>query len=489
MAGNSKESKSGSGAGGLLLGLGVLGAGLVVGVVIVLVSAITLITAMVQANSAGLCSGDSSSPTSWVAAAKQIADDDKHGYSQPNRGGNPDFDCSSLVWYALKQAGFDVGSTPFYTGNEGLALIKAGFEKISFNRDNLQTGDILWNPGHTEIYAGDNKVVTADHDENGGIQGRTPGDQTGKEITVRSLYENFQAVYRLKGGVQQAVSGSTQAAGTSGSTGAVNPVGLDENGVRAWFGGQQGPNNICAAYAYGQCTWYACIRGYKIGWKGIGSHWGNGQDWARSAAKAGFKTTKTAPVAGALMSVPAGLLGSSRSYGHVLVVESVDTAKGTITTSEKGAGYKVYSRTLPIKNGGTYILPNSAITGTGASGSGGSVEQCAVGDPAGDNATGGDAKAIAKKKVQEYGWDDSQYQCLVQLWEHESNWNVTATNPTSGAYGIPQALPGSKMASAGQDWKTNAATQITWGLTYIRQRYKTPCSAWATWQSRSPHWY
>ena len=72
----------------------------------------------------------------------------------------------------------------------------------------------------------------------------------------------------------------------------------------------------------------------------------------------------------------------------------------------------------------------------------------------------------------------SQFSCLDPLWNQESGWNVFASNPTSGAYGIPQALPGSKMASAGSDWATNPATQIKWGLGYITQIYGTPCGAW-----------
>jgi hypothetical protein len=79
-----------------------------------------------------------------------------------------------------------------------------------------------------------------------------------------------------------------------------------------------------------------------------------------------------------------------------------------------------------------------------------------------------------------------QFNCLVSLWNRESHWNVTATNP-NGAYGIPQALPGNKMASAGPDWQTNATTQITWGLGYITGRYGTPCGAWA--HSQATGWY
>ncbi|WP_292836256.1 lytic transglycosylase domain-containing protein [Microbacterium sp.] len=87
----------------------------------------------------------------------------------------------------------------------------------------------------------------------------------------------------------------------------------------------------------------------------------------------------------------------------------------------------------------------------------------------------------------QYGWGDDQFACLVSLWNRESGWSVTAYNASSGAYGIPQALPGSKMASAGADWQTNPATQIAWGLGYISGRYGTPCGAWG--HSQSAGWY
>ncbi|GAA3748714.1 hypothetical protein GCM10022239_25110 [Leifsonia bigeumensis] len=99
----------------------------------------------------------------------------------------------------------------------------------------------------------------------------------------------------------------------------------------------------------------------------------------------------------------------------------------------------------------------------------------------------GTAKAIAWEMVIDRGWGTAQYDCLVALWQRESNWNVYAHNPSSGAYGIPQALPGIKMASAGADWATNPATQITWGLGYIAARYATPCGAWE--HSESKNWY
>jgi hypothetical protein len=103
----------------------------------------------------------------------------------------------------------------------------------------------------------------------------------------------------------------------------------------------------------------------------------------------------------------------------------------------------------------------------------------------------GAAQRYAKSILGRYGWGASQFGPLKSLWHNESGWRWNADNPTSDAYGIPQALPGSKMASAGRDWRTNAATQIRWGLGYIKNRpdYGSPARAWAKWQSRSPHWY
>ena len=94
------------------------------------------------------------------------------------------------------------------------------------------------------------------------------------------------------------------------------------------------------------------------------------------------------------------------------------------------------------------------------------------------------ARQIMKNK---FGYDDDDYSCFNNIIIRESMWRIDATNPSSGAYGIPQALPGSKMASAGSDWRTNPATQITWALGYIKQRYGSPCEAWSF--KRSHGWY
>jgi hypothetical protein len=99
----------------------------------------------------------------------------------------------------------------------------------------------------------------------------------------------------------------------------------------------------------------------------------------------------------------------------------------------------------------------------------------------------GSAQAYAAGAVAARGWASSEFDCLVALWSKESGWRVNAYNASSGAYGIPQALPGSKMATAGADWETNPATQIEWGLGYVQGRYGTPCGAWA--HSQDVGWY
>lgn len=97
------------------------------------------------------------------------------------------------------------------------------------------------------------------------------------------------------------------------------------------------------------------------------------------------------------------------------------------------------------------------------------------------------AKGFALAQVTERGWSYDQFSCLVKLWERESNWRWNATNKSSGAYGIPQSLPASKMASAGADWRTNPETQIRWGLKYIDGRYGSPCAALV--HSDEHNWY
>ncbi len=114
------------------------------------------------------------------------------------------------------------------------------------------------------------------------------------------------------------------------------------------------------------------------------------------------------------------------------------------------------------------------------------ASQTAVQQPAA-SAPSGSPQQIAEQMLSQFGWSSGQFSCLQPLWAQESGWNLYASNPSSGAYGIPQALPGSKMASAGPDWQSNAATQIRWGLTYIQGTYGSPCAAWS--HEQADGWY
>ncbi len=99
----------------------------------------------------------------------------------------------------------------------------------------------------------------------------------------------------------------------------------------------------------------------------------------------------------------------------------------------------------------------------------------------------GTNRALGQQMAAARGWTGDQWACLDNLWARESGWSHTAENRSSGAYGIPQALPGSKMAVYGDDWRTNPATQIEWGLAYVGGRYGTPCGAWSHFLTKN--WY
>ena len=129
----------------------------------------------------------------------------------------------------------------------------------------------------------------------------------------------------------------------------------------------------------------------------------------------------------------------------------------------------------------------AAAAAAAARGSGGGSARDNGAPPPGVVVDRAAAKAYAASRLPSYGWGSDQFRCLDLLWTRESGWRADAYNRSSGAYGIPQSLPGSKMASAGADWRTNAATQINWGLGYIDARYGSPCGAWA--HSEAVNWY
>jgi hypothetical protein len=153
--------------------------------------------------------------------------------------------------------------------------------------------------------------------------------------------------------------------------------------------------------------------------------------------------------------------------------------------------YRYTGGDSPTQNpGGTDGDSNSATAVDAAwacPNGGGAINASYAGD--GTHVSPENAQGIARQQLKTgyRQWDDSQYQCLVWVWNHESGWRWNATNPSSGAYGIPQALPASKLGEAGADWRDNAGTQIAWGLSYIKGRYGSPCQAQSFWQSHN--WY
>lgn len=183
------------------------------------------------------------------------------------------------------------------------------------------------------------------------------------------------------------------------------------------------------------------------------------------------------------------------ALGVVLLASSaIDPSAGAAAAplpSDVGSVYAAATQTYDPSGSAELTLERSSTVDTQKL----AVASSGTATSASTNPAGESAPTIPASQAQEYaheqviarGWSESDFSCLVKLWNRESHWNYKAFNRGSGAYGIPQALPGSKMASAGSDWATNPATQIEWGLGYISGRYSTPCGAWS--HSQSTGWY
>ncbi|MCI1983648.1 MAG: G5 domain-containing protein [Bifidobacteriaceae bacterium] len=177
-------------------------------------------------------------------------------------------------------------------------------------------------------------------------------------------------------------------------------------------------------------------------------------------------------------------------------------AKGTTKVQTKGvAGEMVSTNLVQVVGGKTIssntlaswvkktpvnkvILVGTKVAAASSSASSGSSSSSSSSSDYGTTTPVGTAQSIAHKKVLAKGWSESEFTCLVKLWQKESGWRTNAHNASSGAHGIPQALPGSKM---GAGWQSDANVQITWGINYIAGRYSTPCGAWG--HSQSVGWY
>lgn len=263
--------------------------------------------------------------------------------------------------------------------------------------------------------------------------------------------------------------------------------------------------NPDTGYFYGNCTDFAIWRVNrddgvtKSPWKHVNSNTtpagGHGYQWGNDSALPGWEKVST-PTPGDIISFQPGAQGGrwNASFGHVAYVGQVGADGSMVTENYGDAEYFLENYTpdmvKQLVSSGQAVIkhnPNSKLKIKTENG----VTTVDNANYAAAGTSAGDAQAYAKTQMKAYGWDDNQFSCLVELWNHESGWNYTADNPTSDAYGIPQALPGEKMASEGADWATNPQTQIRWGLKYIKDRpdYGSPCAAWTLWQQRSPHWY
>lgn len=263
--------------------------------------------------------------------------------------------------------------------------------------------------------------------------------------------------------------------------------------------------NSATNYYFGNCTDFVIWRVNRDDgvlhepWKHVKDNTtpdgGNGYEWGADTALPGWVNV-TKPSPGDIISFQRGSQGGrwSSEFGHVAYIGQV-SANGSITVENYGTGeyfvtnYTADALSQLVSTGQAIIKhnPNSKVKIK-------KIGDSSIVDPGGGGYSGvggplppETAKAAAKSMLPAYGWNDAQYQCLEIMWTRESNWNYAAENPSSGAYGIPQSLPANKMASVASDWHDNAVTQITWGLGYIKERYGSPCQAWAWWQAHN--WY
>jgi hypothetical protein len=199
--------------------------------------------------------------------------------------------------------------------------------------------------------------------------------------------------------------------------------------------------------------------------------------------------TPVAEVAAGDAVVEVETVTTKNEVAHEVIKQSDPQAKaGSTRVLQKGSpGVELVSYTVTTVNGvETGRFPGITVLVTPPK-----DEIVAVGSlriPPASDVQKGTNRALGKQMAQDlYGWTGDQWSCLDNLWKRESGWSHTSENTSSGAYGIPQALPGSKMAVYGADWQTNPATQIKWGLAYIKGRYSTPCGAWGHFTAKN--WY
>ncbi|GAA2322272.1 hypothetical protein GCM10010149_89280 [Nonomuraea roseoviolacea subsp. roseoviolacea] len=373
----------------------------------------------------------------------------KYKYSMPLRNRDGYFDCSSFVSRVYSQFGYRIGPTTVQMWKQGTPV----------DLDDVQPGDLLlWargKPGtqsggaeHVEMYIGNGKTV--------GTARAKPGQNT---IQIQPYRKgDWDAARRIIGSSKRGKSHKDPSDPTSLTTS------TSKDGGSGLFDNlSKGLNNALGAFG--------------LGGDGGGSSAGSGTAVAGlGAANAMAYSTSELE---ALTSILSGGGGGGVSPGS----EGTDTegatklpyeARGTQQEpGDSAEGKKTGKRpSKDVKEGKIRLDPNGRTRNY-------TPEK----HPAPNPATN---KAIARTMLASMGWEQ-HWAALEKLWTRESSWNQYADNASSDAYGIPQSLPGTKMASAGSDWRTNPATQIKWGLNYIKGRYGTPTRAWA--HSQAKGWY
>ena len=188
------------------------------------------------------------------------------------------------------------------------------------------------------------------------------------------------------------------------------------------------------------------------------------------------------------MAVSSGIAVQSQGSGDAASASLASTTVGTAhdstrsarTSSTTPSTEELAGRTLSASRSDRRTSVDAVKKAALSQQSGGQVTET-------EDLTSQDPRTIARAMLPDFGFGSDQFSCLDSLYNSESGWNIHADNPSSSAYGIPQALPGSKMASAGSNWENDAATQIRWGLGYIKGSYGTPCGAWSFKQGHN--WY
>lgn len=386
--------------------------------------------------------GDDTASSVAQKASSYATGSRKYKYSMPNRMKDGFFDCSSFVSRVYSQFGYKVGPTTNQMWKQG--------KHVDF--DDLQPGDILLHadgkPGaasggaeHTAMYVGNGKIV-----------GTSSRGKNGNTIQLQSIYGlngYWDDARRIIGSSKQGKPKKDSTSKDSGvSVGTTDSSGTSTSKDTGGGLFDKLADGISSAIgAIGGA--FSSTGGSDIGGLGApnASAYSQSELSMLSAILSGGGGGGTAAAVGGDDAVPIDAKGVEQEPGG-------DPEQAT--PSNKAKPKKTAKDTGTTKTG----KPKSTTPSAN--------------------------KALGRAMASARGWG-KQFSALDKLWTRESGWNELAKNPSSGAYGIPQSLPGTKMASAGKDWKTNPATQIKWGLGYIAGRYGSPTKAWA--HSQSTGWY